>query len=203
MAWEPTQDYVLDLKGDLEGRYQGRNARSDGWRSLLRDDVDIQVPEAYRPTTQDIRLGLPRIWVRRTVGVLTAEEFRVKISTPPDPTDEDVRSAASRERFLSALWGQIERQQHMTLYHDLAHFIAADGQGWLKLVYRPDAWHTMPEVQDLFEERSDVEDLTADEQREYVRRVAAWKRGAPSPFAIRVPDPTRSIPSGGSSDWMR
>ena len=67
MAWEPTQDYVLDLKGDLEGRYQGRNDRIDSWRSMLRDDVDIQVPEAYRTTTQDIRLGLPRIWVRRTV----------------------------------------------------------------------------------------------------------------------------------------
>jgi hypothetical protein len=197
MAWEPTQEYVLDLKGDLEGRYQARNDRIDGWRAMLRDEVDIQIPEAYRTTTQEIRLGLPRIWVRRTVGVLTSEDFRVKVPTPPDPTDTDVRNAASRERFLSALWGQIERQQHMTLYHDLAHFIAADGQGWLKLVYRPDTWHGMPEIKDLFDERSDVEDLTPDEQREYVRRVSAWKRGAPSPFAIRVPDPTTIFPLWG------
>lgn len=76
MAWEPTQEYVLDLKGDLEGRYQARNDRIDGWRAMLRDEVDIQIPEAYRTTTQEIRLGLPRIWVRRTVGVLTSEALR-------------------------------------------------------------------------------------------------------------------------------
>ena len=46
MAWEPTQEYVLDLKGDLEGRYQARNDRIDGWRAMLRDEGDIQIPEA-------------------------------------------------------------------------------------------------------------------------------------------------------------
>ncbi len=61
MAWEPTQDYVLDLKNDLGDRYRGRNERIDGWRALLRDDVEINIPEAYQTTTKDIRLGLPRI----------------------------------------------------------------------------------------------------------------------------------------------
>lgn len=197
MAWEPTKDYVLDLKNDLGDRYRGRNERIDGWRSLLRDDVEINIPEAYRTTTKDIRLGLPRIWVRRTVGVLTSEPFQVKVPTPPDPSDISVRNSASCERFLMALWQQVERQQHMTIYHDLAHHIAADGQGWLKLVYRPDTWHGMPEVDQMFEERTQVDELTPDEQREYLRRVAAWKRGAPSPFAIRVPDPATVYPVWG------
>ena len=188
-GWTPTRQHILSLKSDLELLYAGRTSRRDAWREMLRDEIDILVPDDLRTTTVDIKLGLPRTFVRRTVQTVTAEPLRIKVPTPPDPTDYDMRAAARVSRWCNAALVQLERRNPLGIRRRLAHHQAVDGEGWLKLVFRPDAWHDKPGVSDLFEGHDALDALDADQLKEYNRRVANWKRGAPLPFAVRVPDP--------------
>ena len=93
----------------------------------------------FRPPTK-VKLGLPKVWLRRVVSVLTARPFKVKIPPPINASADDRRLANKRERFLQAVWTAMERIQRQRLTLRLTDHVAGDGQGWLKLNFKPQVW---------------------------------------------------------------
>jgi hypothetical protein len=185
------------LKDELRSRYEGRNQRIMGWRKLRRDEVPINLPPAYRTTATEVKLALPRVWIRRAVGLLANRPFKVKISPPPNATDAELLATSRRERFLQAGWTQMERQQRTSLFRHIVDHAVADGQSWIKLVHKPSAWQGRPEVAALFKGKEAIDELEPGELKEYNRRIGLWKRSAPWPFAVRIPDPTTIFPVWG------
>jgi hypothetical protein len=188
---------VLRLTEELRDRYRGRNNRILDWRKIRRDEVTINLPPAYRTTATEVKLALPRVWVRRAVGILASRPFKVRVSPPPEAGDTELLATSRREKFMMAGWKQMERQQRSSLFRNIVDHAVGDGQAWIKLVHKPSAWQGLPEVNKIFAGKDSVYDLEPGELDEYTRRLRAWKRSAPWPFAIRTPDPTTVFPVWG------
>ena len=144
--WKPDLHYITELLSDLELRFQERNDLVDQYWDILTNREEFDIPEAYEHTTLKVKTGLPMTWVRREVGALTTLPFSVHVPPPPGATPEDKRNNEAVERFLPALWKQIETQQKRDIYRDLIHDMVATGWGVLKAIYKPTAWQGMPEL---------------------------------------------------------
>ena len=184
---------LKELVSELKSRYAPRNERITTWRKLRRDEVKIDIPAAYLQTAQIVKLGLPKVWLRRVVSVLTARPFKVRIPPPINASADDRRLANKRERFLQAVWTAMERIQRQRLTLRLSDHVAGDGQGWLKLNFKPQVWEAMPSADEIFKDRAAGE-LTKPEIKEHKRRIMAWKRSAPVPFTVQVMDPATIYP---------
>tara|TARA_R100000315_G_scaffold60695_1_gene37676 strand:- start:215 stop:2092 length:1878 start_codon:yes stop_codon:yes gene_type:complete len=196
--WKPDLHYITELLSDLELRFQERNDLVDQYWDILTNREEFDIPEAYEHTTLKVKTGLPMTWIRKEVGALTTLPFSVHVPPPPGATPEDKLNGETIERFLPALWKQIETQQKRDIYRDLIHDMVATGWGVLKAIYRPTAWQGMPELREMFDKKSDNPiDYSPEELKEYNRKLDNFIAGAPVPFTFRTVDVRTVYPVWG------
>ena len=193
-GWSPDRKYVLDLWEDIKQRYTGRNEAIKKYREIRFLEEDFEIPEAYQATATKIKTGLPMMWVQREVGALATLPFSVVVPPPPNPTQDDLTNGSKIERFLPAMWAQMERQQKKDIYRNFIDHMVADGVGVLKAYYKPNAWQGMPELAEMFGSR---EEYSPQELEEYNARIDVFTRTTPLPFAIRTVDPMTVYPIWG------
>ena len=177
---------LLEEQKIIHGR-QDRRIRD--WRELRRDNVPVYIPPEYRYTVEPVRLDLPQQWVRNAVSILADRMFRIRAPAPIDATDRDLEAAARREMWLAAGWKQMQRQQDQQIFRQLMDYVVADGQGWLKVVWKPQLWEGMPRATRRLREDLDRNEVKAQDVEEYLRAVRRFERSAPWPFAVRTCDP--------------
>jgi len=193
--------FLRDMAGELKSRYQERNSLYEEYSALRFPEVspnDPAIPPAYRQTAFQIKTYLAGKWVENEVGSLTALGLpSMSMPRVPEMTEQEVLDLESIERFLPALWRRMAADSHRDIYRMFVENTVMHGMGVLKCIYKPKTWHGMPQIQEMFEEATTVEDLTDDQKDLYNRRIRDWTRKKPLPFALRTVDPATVYPVWG------
>ena len=182
----PTEHYVRDLEQHVIAEFSERNARIERLRRLRYMEEPVDIPEAYRATTREVRTPIAHEQIKRVVGSLTANYPTVAV--PPPDTSEASRSlAAKREKWTNAALRRMEDDAGRDVFGMFMDALVADGTGVMKLLYVPDRWADYPRRSDP--DREPVEAFN--------RRAARFKKAAPFPLAWRDVDALTFYPLVG------
>jgi hypothetical protein len=193
--------FLRDLSTELKTRYQERNALYTDYSAMRFPEVspdDPAIPPAYKQTAFQIKTYLAGKWVENEVGSLTALGLpAMSMPRVPDMTPEELLDLEAIERFLPALWRRMAADSHKDIYRRFVENTVMHGMGVLKCIYKPKSWHGMPQVEEMFNELTTVEEMTDDQKALYVKRMREWSRKKPLPFALRTVDPATVYPVWG------
>ena len=182
----PGEADLRELEDHLLAEFSERNARIQRLRRLRHMETPVDIPPAYRSTTQEVRTPLAREQLKRVIGSLTAN--RPLVHAPPaEPTAAARASADLRARWTNAALRRMDSEAGRDVFGMLLDALVADGAGVLKLLYAPDRWAGYPR-------RSAHADESADD---FLRRTERFKKSARFPLAWRDVDVTTFYPLEG------
>ena len=182
----PGEADLRELEDHLLAEFSERNARIQRLRRLRHMETPVDIPPAYRSTTQVVRTPLAREQLKRVIGSLTAN--RPLVHAPPaEPTAAARASADLRARWTNAAMRRMDSEAGRDVFGMLLDALVADGAGVLKLLYAPDRWAGYPR-------RSAHADDSADD---FLRRAERFKKSARFPLAWRDVDVTTFYPLEG------
>ena len=180
----PDKRYVDDLKQQLLVDFSGRDSLIRKLRRLRFMEESVDIPEAYRATAREVRTPICYEQVQRIVATLTVN-YPVISVPPPGPGEENQRNSSKRERWINAALPRMEQEAERGVFRMFVDNLVADGQGVLKLVYKPEHWRRYPG-------RSDFTDDQA-----FGEAADRFKKSAKFPFALRDVDPLSFYPVFG------
>ena len=182
----PSEAYLRDLEQQLVAEFGGRNTQIARLRRIRDMDEPVDIPEAYRATTREVRTPVAREQLKRVIGSLTAN-YPVVAVPPPDRSETARQRTAKREKWTNAALRRMEDDAARDVFGMFIDALVADGTGVMKLVYVPDRWAAYPRRGDRGPETPDV----------FNRRAATFKKSAAFPLAWRDVDVVTFYPLMG------
>lgn len=180
--------------GDIWAMYTVRKADglevklrnlAENFRILTRMDQVINIPDAYKATTREVRTPFVRdAWLRITAS-LTHNDWLLHVE-PKTDSDRDKRGTGVAERWTKAACTGMSKDIDEDVDFEACKAMVRDGESVIKTVHRPDAWADFPQ-------------RTDEDPEKYLEKAAAYKKGAPLPFAWRTIDRLSVIP--GDGEW--
>ena len=187
-------DLALLLVQDMKDLYGARNVMMGEMRARREQTRDVDIPKAYKTSAREVKLSL----LADTVDLMTAIVNDAQWHVHVDPYEEKPmarRNSSARERWSEAAIEQCIADLCRPVLDNVAYNQMGDGQGVVKVVYRPDHWSELPTTKSLFGKRAD--ELQPEEANEYGKSADRAKKGAKLPFTLIDVDPLTVFPVYG------
>lgn len=177
LYWEPLHKQIRDNRNLRFGNYP------------------INIPEAYKVTTREVRTPIIKDLLFRVVGSFLAEPPR--ISCPPlNETDKEKRKANAREKALVAAWKRMTREVGYDVSVKLVDGALADGMSVALTLERNEVYSNM---------RGYPSRIEGQNAKAYLDEVEDYKKRAELPFVVMYVDPLTYYPvysgSRKTSEW--
>ncbi len=184
----PTAGDVVALFQTRQNDGQEARLRSlaEAFRTLVRMDHDVRIPETYKAITREVRTPFVRDAWLRTTAALTQNPWLPHVD-PRSESDRSKRAAGIAERWMSAATSAMDKDIRVDVPYEACAAMVRDCESVIKVVHRPDAWASFP-VRELGEDPS-----------AYLEKAEAYKKGSPIPFAWRNIDRLSYLP--GDGEW--
>lgn len=167
--------YALYTLKKAEGPELRLDALARKMRLLTEMQHELNIPEAYKAITKEVRTPFVRDTWHRTTAALNQKPFVVHIE-PRDGRQDSERAANLGERWDTAVREALDKEIGEDTAIESSKALIRDGESVLKVVHRPDAWANFPKRE-------------GDDTESYSNKVERYKKGgAPIPIAWRVVD---------------
>jgi hypothetical protein len=198
--------YIKELVEDRQDHFAALHKQIRANRDLRYRRHKIEVPEAYKSTTTEIRTSLVADMLFRVVATLTTDE--PTITVPPfSATEKAKRNASLRERWSTAALHQMMQEVQRNVLRMGIDAAVADSLCIWKLIERKDAWvgfparrraERTPEARatedSAREKRAAGEDVDEEEAGTYLARTDKFVKGQPFPLTWIDIDPLTYYP---------
>ncbi|MDO8673057.1 MAG: hypothetical protein Q7O66_16740 [Dehalococcoidia bacterium] len=164
-----TEAYLQELIRDRQEVYGPLHEQIKANRALRYRKHSVDIPEAYKLSTKEIKVPIVADMLFRVVATLTTDEPQITVA-PYSVTEKAKRNASLRERWSLASLDEMMRGVSRDVFRMGIDAAVSDSLGVWKLIDRRDAWKGFPK-------RGDEEDAI-----DYLDRADKFAKSAPFPF---------------------
>lgn len=175
------QEIVDQLRAD----FQERDRLLEATEAVLWSTYELNVPDAYRTTTQEVRSPL-QLNIASTIAAALSTNPQNIAFEPIGQTQKAELNAELREHFFEASWRRQEHEARRQLLRVFLWSLVTKGEGVLKTVERSKrAWQGYTAYGKRLREELEADGALTDDERErrYDRGTEAYKQGQPYPIA--------------------
>ncbi len=180
-ATQVSEGYLKELVEDRKKVYGSLFKQIEDNRDLRYRRNEINVPEVYKATTQEVRVPIVADMLFRVTATLSTD--KPTVSVPPyAATEEAKRNASLRERWSQAALDEMMRTAGRNTLRMRVDAAVGDSVGIFKLVERKEVWKGFPK-------RGQTEDGGEEDAKAYLKRTDKFTMGKPFPFVWDDLDP--------------
>lgn len=172
-----------EILDQLRADFGERDRLYEATEKVLWSEYTLNVPDAYRTTTQEIRSPIQLNVVNTISAALSVNPQNINFE-PLGQTQKAELNSELREHFFEASWRRQEQEARRQLLRLFLWSLVTKGEGVLKTVERTRRWAGYTNYSRRLKTELDADGALTAEQRgeRYDSQTEVYKQGAPYPI---------------------